>query len=165
MWRWAAAGISLPSDSNSPSAAVVKGSLVGTETPLKWICSNCVSYQHPHSSVKSMCSPVLVFAVSYPDALEKKRLWKWELLEEETCWDELKAKGRALNFESKSRYRPSRRFYYVLGSSGAQIVSIKAFIMRLMMSLMVVTEWINKAAIDLCREFPPLAAVSFLMVI
>lgn len=40
---------------------VAAGSLVGTETPFKWIRSNCVLYQHPGFSVKSMCCPVLVF--------------------------------------------------------------------------------------------------------
>lgn len=40
---------------------VAEGSLVGTETPFKWIRSNCVLYQHPGSSVKLMCRPMLVF--------------------------------------------------------------------------------------------------------
>ena len=44
------------SDSNSHLEATVKGSLVGTKTPLKWICSNSERYQHPDFSVKSMQS-------------------------------------------------------------------------------------------------------------
>lgn len=40
---------------------LVKGSLASPETPLKWICSDCASYQHPDFSVKSMCCLELVF--------------------------------------------------------------------------------------------------------
>lgn len=45
---------------------VAEGYLVGLETPFKWIRSNCVLYQHPDFSVKSMCRPVIVFRFPFP---------------------------------------------------------------------------------------------------
>lgn len=50
---------------NSHLVPVAQGSPVGTETPLKGICSNRALYQHPGFSVKLMFCPSFVLRSTF----------------------------------------------------------------------------------------------------